>query len=181
MEPQMVQRDRMTLVGMDYYGPLSGEGWSAENPIGQLWQRFNRFWDAKSELIADRVVDPKAAYEVAIWNEEEYQATKSFYVFVGVEVKGLDEVPLELVNKVLPASTYALFAPAGKEITTWENAVYNEWLPESGYENLPRFSPKARCAHAKRSRRFLPHIVRSNLYSYEHRKRQGQIHGRSGW
>ena len=134
MEPQIVERDRMTLVGMGYYGPLSGEGWSAENPIGQLWQRFNRFWDAKSELIADRVVGPKAAYEVAIWNEEEYQATKSFYVFVGVEVKGLDEVPLELVSKVLPASTYALFTPAGKEITTWENTVYNEWLPESGFE-----------------------------------------------
>ena len=134
MKPQIVEKDGMTLVGMVYYGPLTGEGWSKENPIGQLWQRFNGFCETKWELIEDRVVNPKVGYEINIWNEEEFQQTKNFYVFVGVKVERLDDMPLELVNKVLPASTYACFTLKGQEITTWEEHVYNQWLPKSNYE-----------------------------------------------
>lgn len=118
---------------MSYYGPLTGEGWSRENPIGQLWQRFNDFFDRTPAFTESRVLNPGIGYELGIWNEEEYQESKCFYVFVGVEVDHLDDLPLVLVGKVLPAGTYAHIMPRGKEITTWERAFYKDWLPGSGY------------------------------------------------
>jgi hypothetical protein len=36
VEVRVVEREGLTLAGMVYYGALSGEGWSEENPIGQL-------------------------------------------------------------------------------------------------------------------------------------------------
>jgi AraC family transcriptional regulator len=134
MEPRIIEKGKATLVGMAYYGPIGGEGWSKENQIGQLWQRFNRFCETKWQLIEDHVINPKVAYEVAIWNEDEFEETQGFYVFVGVEVEQIADLPLELVSTVLPASTYAHLTPKGREITTWEGYVYNEWLPKSGYQ-----------------------------------------------
>ncbi len=139
MQVEFVERGPITLAGMSYYGPLTGEGWSQENPIGQLWQRFNRFFDSTPDFIKSRAVSPGIGYEINIWNEEEYQETKCFYVFVGVEVDQLDDMPLEVVGKVLPAGTYAHLIPRGKEITTWERAFYEEWLPGSGYQ-VPAFN-----------------------------------------
>jgi AraC family transcriptional regulator len=118
MEVQFVERGPMTLAGMSYYGPLTGEGWSHENPIGQLWERFNQFFDRTPGYSQGRAVKPGIGYEINIWNEEEYQESKCFYVFVGVEVNQLDDMPLEVVGKVLPAGTYAHLTPRGKEITT---------------------------------------------------------------
>ena len=61
-------------------------------------------------------------------------ASPSGQAFVGVEVDHLEEVPLELFGKVLPAGTYAYFTPKGKEITTWEDDFYKGWLIKSGYQ-----------------------------------------------
>jgi predicted transcriptional regulator YdeE len=133
MKVEFVERGPITFAGMSYYGPLTGEGWSRENPIGQLWQRFNEFFDRTPAFTESRVVNPGIGYEIGIWNEEEYQESKCFYVFVGVEVDRLHDMPLELVGKVLPAGTYAHMTPQGKGISTWERAFYEEWLPGSGY------------------------------------------------
>jgi predicted transcriptional regulator YdeE len=133
MEPDIVEKDRMTLVGMVYYGRIGGEGWSEENMIGQLWSRFNRFCETKWSLIEEHVLNPKVGFEVTIWNEQELQETKCITVFVGVEVDQLKEMPLELVAKSLPAGTYAHLTPQGEQIETWEKALYDEWLPQSGY------------------------------------------------
>lgn len=51
-----------------------------------------------------------------------------------MEVDRLDDLPLELVGKALPAGTYVQAIPRGQEIGTWENTLYEEWLPQSGYE-----------------------------------------------
>lgn len=50
---------------------------------------------------------------------------------------GLDDLPLELVGKVLPGGVFAHAVPRGKQITTWEKTLYDEWLPESGYKLAP--------------------------------------------
>jgi AraC family transcriptional regulator len=79
-------------------------------------------------------VNPAIGCEISIWNEEELQESKCFYVFVGIEVEQLDGMPLEVVGKVLPPSTYARLTPKGQEITTWEGTFYEEWLPGSGFQ-----------------------------------------------
>ncbi|MCK4693786.1 MAG: GyrI-like domain-containing protein [Anaerolineales bacterium] len=134
MDPEILERGKMNLVGMTYYGPIGGAGWSEENQIGKLWQRFNKFCETKWGSIEDRAINPKLGYEVSIWNEDEFKETGGFCIFVGVEVDHLEEVPLELFGKVLPAGTYAYFTPKGKEITTWEDDFYKGWLIKSGYQ-----------------------------------------------
>ena len=134
MQVQLVERGPIVFAGMSYYGPLTGEGWSRENPIGQLWNRFNSFFDRTPRFSQHHAVNPAIGYEISVWNEEEFQASECFYVFVGIEVDQLDDMPLELVGKVLPASTYAHLIPKGQEITTWEASFYEEWLPASGYQ-----------------------------------------------
>ena len=122
---------------MVFYGALSGEAWSTENPIGQLWQRFNQFFDGNPEWVKKHTIRPEIGYEVNIWNEAESQETGRFYTFVGVEVDSLDDLPLEVVGKVLPAGTFAHAIPKGQQITTWEKDLYEAWLPGSGYELAP--------------------------------------------
>jgi len=134
VDPKILERGKMNLVGMTYYGLIGGAGWSEENQIGKLWQRFNKFCETKWVSIEDRVINPKLGYEVSIWNEDEFKETGDFCIFVGVEVDHLEEVPLELFGKVLPAGIYAYFTPKGKEITTWEDDFYKGWLIKSGYQ-----------------------------------------------
>ena len=136
MKPEMVSKGKMYFVGMNYYGQLTGEGWSEENPIGNLWKKITTFRKTKWNLIEDSVVDEDVAYEIHIWNEEEFKTTKCFHVFVGVEVEKIEDIPLELVSKVLPAGTYAVFSVKGTQITTWEKDIYEEWLPQSEYEEV---------------------------------------------
>lgn len=133
MSVQIVKREATTFAGMSYYGPLTGEGWSRENPIGQWWQRFNRFFDETPAFSQEHAAKPGIGYEISIWSEDELEESKSFYVFVGVEVRQLDGMPPQLVGKALPTTTYAHLTPRGKEIATWERTVYEKWLPASEF------------------------------------------------
>jgi AraC family transcriptional regulator len=129
------------LAGMVFYGdPFAGaEGWSQENEIGRLWGRFNRFWDAHQADIR-HVVKSSVGFEVHV-EPAEYAETKCFYVMVGVKISDLQDLPLELSVKVLPAGTYAVFTLRGPEITSnWPDAIYKGWLPESGYEEAHKFT-----------------------------------------
>ena len=141
MEPKIVNRGEVILAGMVFYGDpfTDAEGWSQENEIGKLWQRFNAVWDAKRDLIKN-VVDPHVGYEVHI-KPEEYAETKNFYVMVGVEVDKVEPLPLELSLKLLPPTTYAVFSLKGSEITSnWPDRIYKEWLPNSAYEEAHKFT-----------------------------------------
>jgi len=136
MEPKIIEKGRITLVGMVFYGdPFKKErGWSQENEIGKLWKRFV----PKEKTIKNRI--GKGAYEVHI-EPEEYEETKKFYVLVGVEAEKANDLPLEMFVKVLPPTKYAVFTLKGKEITSnWPDMIYKEWLPNSGYEEAYKFT-----------------------------------------
>ena len=141
MEPKIIERGTTMLAGMAFYGDpfAGGEGWSQENEIGRLWGRFNRFWDAREAEI-HHVVDGTVGFELHV-EPVEYAETKCFYVMVGVEISKLEDLPLELSVKVLPAGTYAVFTLRGPEITSnWPDAIYKGWLPGSGYEEAFKFT-----------------------------------------
>lgn len=141
MEPKIEEKGPTMLAGMVYYGDpfAAGGGWSQENEIGKLWTRFNTFWDEHRASIR-QVVNPNAGYEVHV-EPQEYAETKNFYVMVGVEIAEIEDLPLELSVKVLPAGTYARFTLRGNEITSnWPDAIYHEWLPGSGYQETHKFT-----------------------------------------
>lgn len=133
MDVEIIEREPMRLAGVSYYGPMTGEGWSKDNPIGQLWTRFVEFWNAKVGLLEGRMVNKDIHYEVHIWNQVQFDESGVFRTFVGVEVESLDDLPLELEGKYLPATKYAKVTARGEEIKTWESQ-WTEVLPPDKYK-----------------------------------------------
>jgi predicted transcriptional regulator YdeE len=135
MEPTILAERPLLLVGLDFFGDpfaLSG-GWTEENEIGRLWKRFMACLAAHPQRLR-HVTSGAVMYEVHVGHEETAQ-TGEREVFVGLEVDRLEDVPVELVVKVLPAVAYAVYTLRGEEILSdWNRAFYHDWLPGSGYE-----------------------------------------------
>lgn len=132
MEVEVIERKPMKLAGVSYYGPMKGEGWTAENPIGQLWMRFVEFWNNKVGLLEGKMINKDTHYEVHVWSKEHFEETGNFHVFIGVEVEKLKDLPVELEGKFLPGTRYAKVSVKGEEIKTWESQ-WAEVLPADKY------------------------------------------------
>ncbi len=133
MEYEIIEKERMKLAGFDYRGSMLDEKESFEKKIENLWGTLSEFCVNKWLSIDDEVVDPKYSYEVQVWNEEELDQEGKLEVFVGFELEDIDEIPVELVNKVLPATKYISFQLKGEEIETWEEDILQDWIPDSDY------------------------------------------------
>jgi len=134
MEPKIVQGHEMILVGFGFFGDpftLSG-GWTQENEIGRLWVRFTAYW-SQNRARFTHVTTHDVMYELHV-EHEGTRRTGEFEVFVGLEVKELEDLPVELSVKVLPETTYAVFSLHGDEITSDWNKGMQEWLDRSGYQ-----------------------------------------------
>ena len=135
MEPRFIDREALTIVGMVYYGdPFRAEGVAAEaNEVGKLWGRFDAYLNRHRDAFR-RVVDGRVGWELHITTDE-YAETKAYFVMVGLEVAGIEDLPGPVFAKVLPAGTYAVFTLRGAEMTrNWSDAIYREWLPASDFE-----------------------------------------------
>jgi AraC family transcriptional regulator len=134
MEPQLAEMDQLTLLGFSFFGDpfrLSG-GWTEENEIGRLWARFMAFLDEHRSRMR-QVTSWDVMYELHVEHPETAQ-TGEFEVFAGLQVEGLEDVPVELTCKVLPPTTYAVFTLRGEQITSDWNMLMSEWLSRSGYQ-----------------------------------------------
>jgi predicted transcriptional regulator YdeE len=133
MEPRLVDVGPMTLVGLSFFGdPFRFHGgWEEENEIGRLWTRFMAHYERGLEI--RHAVDPDVMYEVHIEHAETAQ-TGEFEVFVGIEVSRLEETPVELVVKRLPATRYVAFTLRGAEIASDWNQAMAEWMDQAGYQ-----------------------------------------------
>jgi AraC family transcriptional regulator len=136
MESRIVEREQIILVGFSFYGDPFAEsgGWTEENEIGRLWSRFEAYLADHRDSIR-HLKSETTAYEVHVEGTE--TASKGHReVFVGMEVEKLEDVPVELLVKVLPAVTYAVFTLQGEQITSdWPRVIYDEWLPGAGYQS----------------------------------------------
>lgn len=137
MEPKIVEKDQIILVGFSFYGDPFAEsgGWTEENEVGRLWQRFLAYW-AENQSRVQHLRGGDLAYEVHTGGYEETNSMGHYEVFVGMEVTELEDVPVQLLVKVLPPTRYAVFTLRGEQITSdWPHMIYNEWLPASGYRS----------------------------------------------
>ena len=133
MEPTLIDAGPMTLVGLSFFGDpfrLHG-GWDQENEIGRLWVRFMAYWDQRRGEIR-HLVNPEVMYELHVEHPETPQ-TGEFEVLAGVEVARLEETPVELVVKILPATRYAVFTLHGAEIESDWNQGMADWMARAGY------------------------------------------------
>ncbi len=134
MEPTLIESGPKYLVGFSFFGdPFArSAGWTEENEIGRLWQRFMTHL-AQSPCPIGRVKAEGVMYELHVYHAETPR-TGEFEVFVGVEVEALEAIAVELSAKILPPATYAVFTLHGEQITSdWARLIYTDWAPGAGY------------------------------------------------
>ena len=132
MTPKIIEKKRIILVGMDFFGNPNEKaaGWTEQNAVGQLWQRFDRFLKGRKESI--KHLASEGGHELWIDFDGETDA-KTKYVFVGLEVEKLEDVPLELVARTLPETRYAVFTMKTADIKSGGiGKLWNTWLPATG-------------------------------------------------
>lgn len=135
MIPKIVDKEQIILAGFSFYGDpfeLRG-GWTEENEIGRLWQRFLRYMDEHNPSLNNLLVE-NVMYEVHIIHDETPR-TGVFEVFTGFEVTNPLQIPVQMLAKILPASRYAVFTLEGEAISSdWHKSIESEWLPLAEYE-----------------------------------------------
>jgi AraC family transcriptional regulator len=140
MEPKIVARGQIILVGFGFFGdPFQfSEGWTEENEIGRLWNRFLAYL-ARDDARIQHVKNAEVFYEVHIEHEE--TTSKGHYeVFVGLEVEQLQDVPIEVVVKILPPTEYAVFTLRGEQMASdWSKTIFQTWMPGSGYQAAHKY------------------------------------------
>ncbi len=132
MQPTILKLERIILLGYSFYGDpfTQSAGWTEENEIGRLWQRFMKFWEIEGK--GSPVLSEKYWYEV---HTETPETTEKGYfdVFVGAESNTIDGLITGPLYKVLPDGECALFTLKGKEIFgDWWQPMMSRWLPEAG-------------------------------------------------
>lgn len=140
MEPRIIEKGRIVLVGFSFFGDPFAEssGWTEENEIGRLWNRFTTYLTHHRDCI-QHVKDDAVAYEVHVESEE--TASKGHReVFVGVEVEKLEDVPVEMLVKVFPPTKYAVFTLQGEQIASDWSKMISEWMLGAGYEFAHEYS-----------------------------------------
>jgi AraC family transcriptional regulator len=135
MEPKVIEKGQIILVGFSFYGDPFAEygGWIEENEIGRLGKRFMEYVLKYGERIK-HMTKAGVAYEVHVETDE--TASKGYReVFMGVEVERLEDVPVEMLVKILPPATYAMVTVKGEQIASDWSQLLSEWIEEAGYES----------------------------------------------
>jgi AraC family transcriptional regulator len=124
MDPLIVEKPEILLVGIPYFGdPAGGE-------FAQTWERF-----VEHEKAISNRVNPNEFFGLEFYTAD-MQKSHRWYYLASVEVANLDEIPLPLVAKRLPACTYAVFTVQGGLAKLGETFgyAYGTWLPGSNYQ-----------------------------------------------
>lgn len=121
MEPQIVTKPAFTVVGMLLRAtPMTPE-------ISKLWSRFAPRMDDVPHL-----AEPGVSYGVMDHYDVE---TSQFDYMAGCSVEQVDELPEGMERWGVSANTYAVFETTIPNLgQTWD-AIYNGWLPTSGYRH----------------------------------------------
>jgi AraC family transcriptional regulator len=124
VEPEIVEMERMLIVGCEENGP----------DIGALWKRFMAAEDSVKNKVAG------TGYELHLHPEGEHEWS-DVTVMVGVQVTEAEDVAEGMVLRRLPASRYAVFthrvADGGYE---GANEQMDAWVEGSAYRLSPRMS-----------------------------------------
>lgn len=118
MEPQIVNKPAMTLVGLQVHGQLEGMD------LKTLW---NGFGPRMAEI---KDGDPNVCYGAM---DHYNEATGEFDYLAACEAKSTAAVPTGMVSWDIPAQTYAVFACTLPKVGEAWMAAYQQWLPQSGY------------------------------------------------
>lgn len=142
MDVRIEARGRILLAGMGFFGDpfAKASAWDEENEIGSLWKRFFGYLKARPDAIPGRVDRGMVGYELHI-NAPETEKTGRYEVFVGLEVRSLEALPVLCSAKILPSGDYAVITVRGPEIRgDWMGRLYTEIVPALGRRADESFS-----------------------------------------
>ncbi len=125
MEPKFEQLPRILCVGVPYYG---------DNKHGEIPATWPVLSSLGSQIKNKK--EPSIHLGVEAYTAEMGTQGKWFYL-AAVEVTTLDDIPVQLVGKILPANRYAVFTYKGKlpgNLPDLFQHIYREWLPKSGFK-----------------------------------------------
>ena len=120
MEPKIVSKPAFTVVGMRYYGK------NEQGEIPALWggELHRRWHELRDRASGD-------AYGVCYGAPNEQG---EFEYIAGVDVTSTDRMPEGMVQRTVPAGTYAVFPCTLTTIHETYDYAANTWLPSSGYK-----------------------------------------------
>ncbi len=124
MEPQIVEKGAFSVVGLKLRC-----GMEQPNDFPRLWgQIFERMGEVRG------IVENGVSYGVM---DNYNAATGSWDYVAGFSVEADGATPEGMVKTDIPAATYAVFACTLPTIQATYDMIYQQWLPQSGYEHAP--------------------------------------------
>jgi AraC family transcriptional regulator len=124
VQTRFIDKGEMLLAGVACYGePSKG---LFKRAWGRLGKRFGH--------IGNRV-NERECFGLELYGPE-FHAERVWTYLAAVEVTSLEELPMDMVARKIPASTYAVFTVHGaiEAIGPAFRQIYDTWLPSSGYE-----------------------------------------------
>ncbi len=127
LSPKFVHRDSFRVIGLCRSFTMNN------NSIPSLWDKFSQSCDQ-----LPGVINPKTAYGICYSEETDMTADTPFFYIAGMEVSLDAVVPADFHEKSIPEADYAVFEHIGSLDTLQQTykAIYNEWLPSSGYQRM---------------------------------------------
>jgi AraC family transcriptional regulator len=125
MEVVILEREALKVVGMKISTTIE------ENKIPQLW---NEFIPRIAEL--KEVAVPDCSLGICLYEGKDFEAGAPFSYLAAVVVKDDSVVPEGMIFYEIPATKVAVFTHTGsvENLAETYEYIYEEWLPESGYE-----------------------------------------------
>ncbi|MBS3810790.1 MAG: AraC family transcriptional regulator [Halanaerobiales bacterium] len=126
MQPKIIEKDRFTVIGMDCL--TTTEDNENHQVIIELWNQFKpRVGEVKNKKNPTKMV--------GIYKQRKNYPNRFSYI-ASSEVDNLSEIPKGMIPKIINPSKYAIFKHQGQLYTIDQtyDSIYNEWLPESDYE-----------------------------------------------
>jgi len=134
---ELIHKPSMLMIGIECR--TSNDSNAAPHDIPRLWEKF--YSEGMQSLIPN-----KASEEViALYCDYEGDHTKPYTCLIGCPVRSLDQIPVGMVGKEIPASTFAVFHPAGEFpkslIETW-GAIWHSDLKRTYTGDYELYGPK---------------------------------------
>lgn len=113
---KVVEKPTILVIGIECKTSNAPE--AAPNDIPNHWEKFY------SENIMNQIPHKTSTEVIAFFCDYEGDYTKPYSLFIGCAVDSIDNIPLGMVFKAIPAGSYAVFHATGehpKALTdTWE-------------------------------------------------------------
>ncbi|MBN1579927.1 MAG: GyrI-like domain-containing protein [Anaerolineae bacterium] len=128
MEPEMIHKDIITLLGLQ-------ERFTPDNEDHEgIWKQFMKYHDQIQAFSVD------GAYYGANFGAKE---GKAIDYLAAMAVAGVQNIPEGLTLREVPASRYAVFKCTVKTIGETYDWIFGQWLKTASYPRPGLDSPKA--------------------------------------